>query len=96
VTITPPAAAAPSPAPPPVAARDPEAVFLAFMHRYGIPVGNAAVTIAGARSLCPWLAQGHTKAEAMELAMHNNPSLTPYEAWTLGEASTGAYCPGLG
>ncbi len=88
VTQTPAAAVVP-PAPP----RDANRIFLDEMRAAGYPITETAVALAAAPKGCDYLATGHTPREAADLAMHNNPAISPEEASAYVQATIDAYCP---
>ncbi len=88
VTQTPAAAVVP-PAPP----RDANRIFLDEMRAAGYPITETAVALAAAPKGCDYLATGHTPREAADLAMHNNPAISPEEASVYVQATIDAYCP---
>jgi hypothetical protein len=89
VTVTePPVARPPSPA-------ELDARFLASITDAGLRITDARAAIAGGRELCRYLAAGHTEADAVSLALHNNSSLAPNEARIIVVTAVRVYCPDL-
>ena len=89
VAETPPAPVVAPPAPAPGG----DQLFLADMRRAGYPITETAVALAAAPKGCDYLATGHSPREAADLAMRNNPAISPEEASAYVEATIDAYCP---
>ncbi|ORB75833.1 DUF732 domain-containing protein [Mycobacterium scrofulaceum] len=100
VTVTATPQAAPSQAPaaePPAAAPDPDTVFRNLVHGIpGITVTNWDITQAGAHRVCGYLRAGHSRDEAVQQVLANDPTFTPWQASAMVNASTTAYCPQYG
>ena len=52
--------------------------------------------IGDAHQICAYMGAKHTEADAVQLAMHDNTTLTEANAQTLIESAEGMYCPQLG
>jgi hypothetical protein len=99
VTPTPTLAAAPpvqtvAPPRPPAAALDEQ--FLADLTSAGITITDVAAAIYGGHDTCAYLAAGHTAAEAEDIGMRNNASMTRANAIAVVDAAIAVYCPQYG
>ncbi|WP_225342789.1 DUF732 domain-containing protein [Mycobacterium avium] len=88
-----PVAAEPTP-PPPAAAPNPDQLFRRLVLQIsGMHVGNWGIAEAAAHRVCGYLEAGHSRDEATQQVLANDPTFTPWQASGMVNASTAAYCP---
>ncbi|MDO2354656.1 DUF732 domain-containing protein [Mycobacterium avium] len=100
VTVTATPQAAPPPAPtaastsPAGAPPDPDTVFRNAVRGIpGVTVIDWEVTEAGAHRVCGYLRAGHSRDDAVQQVLANDPTFTPQQAWAMVNATETAYCP---
>jgi hypothetical protein len=76
-----------------VTAADEDRSYLAALEQSGVTITDPVQAAAGGRSVCAYLKQGHSEAEAVAVGMRNNPSLSPMEAVHAITLAVVAYCP---
>lgn len=81
------------PSTPTAAVPDQDAAYLAALRESGITITDPAQAVAGGRSVCTYLRQGHSQAEAVALGMKENPRLSPMDAIHAVTAAVLAFCP---
>ncbi|ORW27030.1 hypothetical protein AWC19_03130 [Mycobacterium palustre] len=86
-----------TPSPTPIAVAPPaprgDQVFLSEARAGGLVILDESVATADARQGCAYMAAGHTPAQAEQLALEHNPSLTLQQAQAYVRATIDAYCP---
>jgi len=69
--------------------------FLSDLTNAGITITNVRQVVGDARNICAYIGAKHTEADAVQLAMRDNRTLTEANAQTLIESAEGVYCPQL-
>jgi hypothetical protein len=54
---------------------------------------NPGIAAADGRSVCTYIRNGHTRADADASVLQNDPTFTPWQAAAVVNASVAAYCP---
>lgn len=54
------------------------------------------ITEAGAHRVCGYLAAGHSRDDAVQQVLANDPTFLPWQATSMVNASETAYCPDQG
>jgi hypothetical protein len=67
--------------------------FLAALARGGVPIGDPVKAVASGRSVCTYLAQGHTTVEAVRTLMSTTPTVTLKDTAGFVVAAVNVYCP---
>lgn len=96
VTATPQAAPPPAAEPAPTAAAppDPDQVFRGLVLQIaGMHILSWPKTEAGAHRVCGYVAAGHTRTDAVQQVLANDPTFLPWQGAAMVNASTTAYCP---
>lgn len=78
---------------PTMAVPDQDAAYLAALRESGIVITDPAQAVSGGRSVCGYLRQGHSQAEAVALGMRENPGLSPMDAIHAVTDAVLAFCP---
>lgn len=103
-TITPTPIAAPppmtvtreQPPPPKPSAAELDERYLADLTAGGLRITDVPTVLTGARNVCRFLKAGHTEADAVQVAMNTNATLTQANAATMVDSAIAVYCPGMG
>ncbi|ARG55573.1 DUF732 domain-containing protein [Mycobacterium kansasii] len=57
-----------------------DALYLDALRRSGLTITDVSAVIDGGHAICDYLRQGHSGAEAANIAMSNNSTLRPVDA----------------